>query len=58
MKPEFCTHCGAGIGEFKREGEGACGTCDPEGVAANVLTFQPPTGLKSLIEHPLDGSQT
>ena len=27
--PEFCTHCGAGIGKFRREGEGTCPECDP-----------------------------
>lgn len=26
---EFCVHCGAGIGEHRREGEGTCPECDP-----------------------------
>jgi hypothetical protein len=28
---EFCIHCGAGIGELRRVGEGTCPECDPEG---------------------------
>lgn len=34
-KPQFCRHCGAGVGEHRRPGEGTCEKCDPEGVAAN-----------------------
>src|SRR5215469_17846121 len=34
-KPQFCRYCGAGVGEFRRIGEGTCEKCDPEGVAAN-----------------------
>lgn len=26
---EFCRYCGAGIGKFRREGEGTCPKCDP-----------------------------
>lgn len=26
---EFCRFCGAGIGKFRREGEGTCTACDP-----------------------------
>lgn len=26
---EFCEHCGAGIGKFRRDGEGTCPRCDP-----------------------------
>ena len=26
---EFCPKCGAGIGKFRREGEGTCPSCDP-----------------------------
>ncbi len=26
---EFCKHCGAGVGEHRREGEGTCPECDP-----------------------------
>lgn len=29
---EFCVHCGAGVGEHRREGEGTCPECDPEGL--------------------------
>lgn len=25
---EFCVYCGAGIGGFRREGEGTCSECD------------------------------
>ena len=32
-KREFCAYCGAGVGKFKREGEGTCNRCDPEGRA-------------------------
>lgn len=28
---EFCEYCGAGIGEHRREGEGTCSRCDPDG---------------------------
>jgi hypothetical protein len=28
---EFCLHCGAGVGKHRREGEGTCPVCDPEG---------------------------
>lgn len=28
-QPEFCKYCGAGVGKFKREGEGTCHRCDP-----------------------------
>lgn len=28
-KAQFCLQCGAGIGEFKRDGEGTCPACDP-----------------------------
>jgi len=28
---EFCQHCGAGMGIHRREGEGTCLKCDPEG---------------------------
>lgn len=28
--PEFCLSCGAGIGKFRREGEGTCPDCDPK----------------------------
>jgi len=27
---EFCLRCGAGVGKFRREGEGTCPECDPE----------------------------
>lgn len=27
---EFCLHCGAGVGKFRREGEGTCPECDPQ----------------------------
>ena len=30
-KAEFCKHCGAGLGEHFREGEGTCEKCDPDG---------------------------
>lgn len=33
--PEFCVFCGAGIGKFRREGEGTCPKCNPEGVKKN-----------------------
>lgn len=36
IKREFCVYCGAGIGEHRREGEGTCMKCDPEGVKANM----------------------
>ena len=29
QQPQFCLHCGAGIGKFRREGEGTCPECDP-----------------------------
>lgn len=29
MIPEFCIECGAGLGLFRREGEGTCPHCDP-----------------------------
>lgn len=29
QQPEFCLSCGAGIGKFRREGEGTCPECDP-----------------------------
>jgi len=29
---QFCPHCGAGIGKYRREGEGTCPKCDPQGV--------------------------
>jgi len=28
---QFCRYCGAGIGEFRREGEGTCIKCNPDG---------------------------
>ncbi len=28
---QFCFSCGAGIGTFRREGEGTCPVCDPVG---------------------------
>jgi hypothetical protein len=28
MIEEFCRYCGAGVGEFRREGEGTCPRCD------------------------------
>lgn len=28
-KREFCRYCGAGIGVYRREGEGTCMVCDP-----------------------------
>lgn len=34
MRAEFCRHCGAGIGPHRREGEGTCPMCDPEGCSA------------------------
>ncbi len=34
MRNEFCRHCGAGIGAYRREGEGTCSICDPEGCSA------------------------
>lgn len=30
--PEFCLFCGAGVGKFRRDGEGTCIKCDPKGV--------------------------
>jgi hypothetical protein len=27
---EFCPHCGAGVGHFRRNGEGTCHICDPK----------------------------
>lgn len=30
QSPEFCLSCGAGIGKFRREGEGTCPDCDPK----------------------------
>lgn len=30
-KKEFCEYCGAGVGEHRREGEGTCRICDPQG---------------------------
>jgi len=34
--PEFCLSCGAGIGKFRRDGEGTCPKCDPIGVTKNA----------------------
>jgi hypothetical protein len=31
-RAEFCYHCGAGVGRFRRTGEGTCPKCDPAGV--------------------------
>jgi len=28
---EFCRHCGAGLGKFRREGEGTCARCEMKG---------------------------
>ena len=33
---EFCEYCGAGIGKFRRKGEGTCEKCDPEGVKQHM----------------------
>ncbi len=33
---QFCLNCGAGKGAFRREGEGTCRKCDPEGCKRNV----------------------
>ena len=27
--PQFCEHCGAGLGQYRRAGEGTCPECDP-----------------------------
>ena len=29
VERQFCDHCRAGVGEFRREGEGTCQECDP-----------------------------
>ena len=33
---EFCQYCGAGIGKFRREGEGTCPRCDPKRAKKNA----------------------
>jgi hypothetical protein len=33
---EFCRHCGAGIGAFRRDGEGTCPKCD-ETISADKI---------------------
>jgi hypothetical protein len=38
--PEFCLYCGAGIGKFRRDGEGTCQKCDPEGAAEHAKSFK------------------
>jgi len=37
---QFCKACGAGIGVYRRHGEGTCPKCDPEGVAANQARWR------------------
>lgn len=32
---EFCTACGAGVGAFRRDGEGTCPKCDPQTLLKN-----------------------
>ena len=43
MSKEFCRYCGASIP--KRDGEGTCERCDPEGVAANCARFRDPDAI-------------
>lgn len=33
IQTEFCRYCGSGRGKFRKEGEGTCQKCDPEGCA-------------------------
>jgi hypothetical protein len=52
---EFCSHCGAGLGVHRRDGEGTCPECDPEGceehgslvgaALSNKAPHGPPDGL-------------
>lgn len=37
---EFCEYCGAGIGKFRRVGEGTCHICDPTN--CKVTNTNPP----------------
>lgn len=39
-KREFCEHCGAGIGEHFREGEGTCEKCDPPDAEGRTRGYQ------------------
>lgn len=41
MSNEFCKYCGAGVGLFRREGEGTCPECDPSGVQTKVKPTDP-----------------
>lgn len=33
---EFCGYCGAGVGAFRRDGEGTCEECDPQPIEKEV----------------------
>lgn len=37
QRTEFCTQCGAGLGQFRRDGEGTCPECDPPRPKPEVL---------------------
>jgi hypothetical protein len=52
VNKEFCEYCGAGIGEHRREGEGTCIRCNPEGRASehNVLNDKCPVKRRILVE--------
>ena len=41
---EFCVYCGAGMGKFKREGEGTCPKCDPP--KKMITIYDPPGGWR------------
>jgi uncharacterized Zn finger protein (UPF0148 family) len=50
---EFCLRCGAGVDKFRREGEGTCPDCDPEGCRKHAATrkktvtiYDPPGGWR------------
>ena len=48
MSDQFCHWCGAGIGKYKREGEGTCPRCEPPKVRDTRpgATFKPQVGIK------------
>lgn len=39
LSRQFCVWCGAGVGQYRRDGEGTCPACDPEGAAANTARW-------------------
>src|ERR1700677_3756798 len=43
---EFCLYCGAGVGEFKRDGEGTCPKCDSTIKYKTITIYDPPSGWR------------